>query len=37
MITTALLIGAGFIGGIIVLYFAYLILSLIWNLIMAMI
>lgn len=37
MLTTALLIGAGFIGGIIVLYFAYLILSLIWNLIMAMI
>ena len=37
MLTTALLIGAGLIGGIIVLYFAYLILSLIWNLIMAMI
>ena len=37
MLTIALLIGAGFIGGIIVLYFAYLILSLIWNLIMAMI
>lgn len=37
MLTTALLIGAGFIGGIIVLYFAYLILSFIWNLLMAMI
>jgi hypothetical protein len=37
MLTTALLIGTGFIGGIIVLYFAYLILSFIWNLIMAMI
>ena len=36
MLTTALLFGAGFIGGIIVLYFAYLILSFIWNLIMAM-
>ena len=36
MLTTALLIGAGFIGGIAVLYFAYLILSFIWNLIMAM-
>lgn len=36
MIITALLIGAGFIGGIIVLYFAYLIISFFWNLIMAM-
>jgi hypothetical protein len=36
MLTTALLIGTGFIGGIIVLYFTYLILSFIWNLIMAM-
>lgn len=36
MLTTALLIGAGFIGGIIVLYFAYLIISFLWNLIMAM-
>ena len=36
MLTTALLIGAGFIAGIIVLYFAYLIISFLWNLIMAM-
>ena len=36
MLTAALLIGAGFIGGIVVLYFAYLILSFLWNLIMAM-
>lgn len=36
MLTTALLIGAGFIGGIIVLYFAYLILSFLWDLIRTM-
>ena len=36
MLTTALLFGAGFISGIVVLYFAYLILSFLWNLIMAM-
>lgn len=36
MLTTALLIGSGFIGGIIVLYFAYLIISFIWDLIMTM-
>ena len=36
MLTTALLIGAGFIGGIIVLYFAYLILSFLLDLIRTM-
>ena len=36
MLTAALLIGAGFIGVIIILYFAYLIISFLWNLIMAM-